>query len=77
MTYHSGRQFSTKDRDNDEYAKSCAVEYHGAWWYNACHQSNLNGQYLLQQINPRGVSWNSWKSSFYSLKRAEMKIRPL
>jgi len=77
MTYHSGRQFSTKDRDNDEYSKSCAQEHHGAWWYKRCHFSNLNGKYLVQQGVPRGVSWYQWKGRHYSLKRAEMKIRPL
>jgi len=77
MTYHSGGQFSTKDRDNDESSTSCAQEHRGAWWYKFCHYSNLNGKYLVQQFDPKGVSWYQWKGRPYSLKRVEMKIRPL
>ena len=39
-------QFSTNDNDNDLEAASCAQTYKGAWWYNHCLHSNLNGLYL-------------------------------
>ncbi|KAI8493472.1 Fibrinogen C domain-containing protein 1 [Branchiostoma belcheri] len=75
LAYHDGKQFSTKDRDNDEYSRSCAQSNKGAWWYNACHHSNLNGLYYLgTQRNGDGVNWHSWQR--YSLKRTEMKLRP-
>uniref|UniRef100_H2YNW9 Fibrinogen C-terminal domain-containing protein n=1 Tax=Ciona savignyi TaxID=51511 RepID=H2YNW9_CIOSA len=46
MSEHSGYQFSTFDRDNDNlnyYCGSscnCAENNHGGWWYNGCMQSN-------------------------------------
>ncbi|XP_071088160.1 fibroleukin-like [Haliotis cracherodii] len=51
LRYHDGREFSTKDRDRDRHRLvNCAVKHTGAWWYNACHLSNLNGQYNITSI---------------------------
>ena len=74
---HNGMQFSTKDRDNDLNAvEVCAVMYRGAWWYNNCHHSNLNGLYLSGQTNNQGVRWQLFHPSFrYSLRYSEMKLR--
>ena len=70
-------QFSTKDNDNDRKSYSCAERYKGAWWYNACHESNLNGLYLngSQSSYADGVNWGSFKGHRYSLKRTEMKVK--
>jgi ficolin len=71
--------FSTKDRDNDmNPANHCAKDFAGAWWYNACHRSNLNGYYHVGRHDPHGtgINWYTWKGQHYSLKKTEMKFRP-
>lgn len=79
LNAHNGSQFSTTDRDNDQYSGSCSIIYRGAWWFTpGCHSSNLNGYYFRGANSPsgQGVVWYHWKSSFdYSLKFVEMKIR--
>ena len=76
---HSGKRFSTKDEDHDNHAGSCAVTYKGAWWYDQCHSSNLNGVYLAGSHSSYadGVNWLAWRGYHYSLKSVEMKMRPL
>jgi len=76
---HRDRPFSTKDRDNDNTSRNCATLYKGAWWYNSCHHSNLNGLYHKGKHSSYGdgVNWYHWKGDYYSAKRAEMKIKPV
>jgi len=75
---HRGLSFSTKDRDYDNYSSgNCAVDKKGAWWYNSCYKSNLNGQYLPGKLDQNeGMNWYTWKNSWYSVKSSQMKIRP-
>ena len=71
-------RFSTNNNDNDgNPAASCAQVYKGAWWYNSCHRSNLNGLYLKGQHSSHadGVNWKEFRGQFYSLKRTEMKVK--
>jgi len=78
MTYHANRPFSTKDRDNDAYGYHCAQVCKGAWWYGACHDSNLNGAYLGGPYTSsiKGIVWEYWRGDYYSLKKVTMKLRP-
>ena len=77
---HNGQRFSTPDRDYDIYGDHCAVVFHGPWWHQACYNSLLTGKYYTsggpRSSPPYGVNWYHWKSSYYSLRVAEMKIRP-
>ncbi|XP_038062100.1 ficolin-2-like [Patiria miniata] len=75
---HRGRPFSTKDRDNDRSSNSCANHYTGAWWFNSCWYSHLNGRYFPDENagSYQGVQWESWKSS-YSLETCSMKMREI
>ncbi|XP_060600056.1 fibrinogen-like protein 1 [Ruditapes philippinarum] len=75
---HNGAMFSTYDRDHDtSRTMNCAKSNHGAWWYNSCHYSNLNGQYYNQpgKMHYTGINWWDWKKKYYSLKKVEMKFR--
>ena len=77
--FFSNMQFSTKDKDNDPSAiYNCAQTFKGAWWYRDCHRSNLNGLYLkgTHSTFADGVNWHSFRGYYYSLKRAEMKVKP-
>ncbi|KAK7088902.1 hypothetical protein V1264_024492 [Littorina saxatilis] len=75
---HSGMQFTTRDADHDTLSSgNCAQERHGAWWYTGCTHSNLNGRYKdSRQWGYDGMFWHTL-DGYYSLKFAEMKMRPL
>uniref|UniRef100_A0A1W7R9M0 Ryncolin n=1 Tax=Hadrurus spadix TaxID=141984 RepID=A0A1W7R9M0_9SCOR len=77
LEYHNGMKFTTSDVHNDLFLKNCASLFHGAWWFNTCHLSNLNGLYLKDDHIPytKGIVWYSWKKYDDSLLFAEMKIR--
>ena len=74
LTNHNGLRFSTKDQDNDASKQNCATDraIQGAWWYNDCRTSNLNGVYRNGADNGTMV-WGYIRH----IKRAEMKIRPV
>ena len=77
MAVHNGQFFSTKDQDNDSFYGVCTQIHEGAWWFNACMDSNLNDEYYHQgQVEyVRGVQWETWKGNYYSLKTCSMKVR--
>ena len=69
----NGCKFSTEDEDNDNWGSNCASKHQGAWWYNSCTKSNLNG--LYDGSDHQAITWHSWKNSCVPLKFSEMKIR--
>ena len=75
---HNGVQFSTWDRDNDNYAQRCSNDFDGhGWWFNSCYNCNLNGPYIcgpVQRLSV-GVIWGTFRSHSHSLKYTEMKMR--
>ncbi|XP_014669352.1 PREDICTED: techylectin-5B-like [Priapulus caudatus] len=79
LTRHRNMAWTTKDNDHDLYSGNCAVTCHGAWWYENCHDSNLNGVFLLgpHKSFADGINWRAWKDYYYSLRRSVMKVRPV
>ncbi|KAH8394735.1 hypothetical protein KR222_003905 [Zaprionus bogoriensis] len=80
LSYSKYMKFSTYDRDNDNSTLNCAAQFSGAWWYNSCMYSNLNGQYLggeyAKDLLGRGDCWAQWKGVNYSYKTVKMLIKP-
>ncbi|XP_019859075.1 PREDICTED: fibrinogen-like protein 1 [Amphimedon queenslandica] len=77
LAHHNGIRFSTKDNDNDHRTHwHCAQEDIGAWWFNSCFQSHLNGPYYTNPTGNgewNGIIWNDWPGPYYSLRFTEMK----
>ena len=75
LSYHNNMMFSTRDVDNDNWKTgSCSNDLTGGWWFNDCHNSNLNGQFLGNAKAYHGIGWVRFKHNL-SLKFVEMKIR--
>uniref|UniRef100_A0A182W260 Fibrinogen C-terminal domain-containing protein n=1 Tax=Anopheles minimus TaxID=112268 RepID=A0A182W260_9DIPT len=80
---HKDEVFSTYDQDNDRYSESCATRFLGAWWFNKCFNSHLNGKYLrdktvinLETINNQaGICWERFRGLLYSLKSTKMMYK--
>ena len=54
----------------------------GGWWYRACADSNLNGQYIQSEDLTAcegecfGVRWGPWHDEInYSLKASMMMVK--
>ena len=80
LSYHSGSDFSAEDEDSDEDGKKCAKEYGAGWWFKNCppdsanEWSNLNGKYLGDTEDEKGIIWKSF-AGLRSLKSTQMKFQ--
>ncbi|XP_075882665.1 angiopoietin-related protein 7 [Nelusetta ayraudi] len=80
LRYHNNTNFSTGDKDNDKCVDHCASLRKGGYWYNCCTDSNLNGVFYRYGQHTRssdGITWYGWHGSNYSLKKVEIKVRPV
>ena len=87
MAISNGRPFSTRDRDNDAWSRNCAAVFGGAWWYNACFHSNLNGGYEYHtpedggSVTDPGANRLVWftgssPTRWSHFTKVQMKVRP-
>lgn len=79
LSGHNKMMFTTQDQDHDAHGEgNCAVIYYGAWWYGACHSSNLNGKYFPGPGNhtsfANGVNWQPFMGYHESMKKAVMAL---
>ncbi|XP_059169200.1 ficolin-1-like [Physella acuta] len=75
LTEHNAQMFTTYDRDNDAQGTvNCAETYLGAWWYKACHQSNLNGKWRDVTYG-EGLNWLTLTGYYENVIFSEMKMR--
>lgn len=51
MRYHTGRPFSTRDKNPDPLGIHCARAYMGGWRYKNCYKTNLNGLFGINSNN--------------------------
>ncbi|XP_038118772.1 ficolin-2 isoform X2 [Culex quinquefasciatus] len=71
----NGKKFSTFDVDNDEDSSlSCASERRGAWWYDYCSHSNLNGPHTNEEKRA-SMYWYAFSNKYQGLKISKMMIR--
>ncbi|XP_028140671.1 fibrinogen-like protein 1 isoform X1 [Diabrotica virgifera virgifera] len=74
---HYNQKFTTFDVDQDQDSDgNCAQKREGAWWYNNCIDSNLNGKFMTEEkYSLRGLIWYSLKK-YENLAGSRMMIRP-
>uniref|UniRef100_A0A8D8ESD7 Angiopoietin-related protein 6 n=2 Tax=Culex pipiens TaxID=7175 RepID=A0A8D8ESD7_CULPI len=71
----NGKKFSTFDVDNDENLRTnCASERRGAWWYDSCSHSNLNGPHTNEEKRA-SMYWYAFSNKYQGLKISKMMIR--
>ncbi|XP_050731213.1 fibrinogen C domain-containing protein 1-like [Eriocheir sinensis] len=77
--FHSGRRFSTLDRDQDlARNKSCAQDKEGGWWFHACYSAHPNGRFptiLTRLTDGKEIRWWASREHVLVLTHFEMKIR--
>ena len=80
LELHNKKKFTTKDNDNDNHFRNCAVYNNGyPWWFDECYfyQSLLTFMYYDKQNSKykAGPKWYRLHNNRNSLKSATMMFR--
>lgn len=73
LLLHEGLPFSTFDQDHDNENGNCAIGHRGAWWYDKCGVSNLNGDYHATITNT-SIFWEYLAGYTYFIEHVVMQI---
>jgi len=69
-------QFSTYDRDRDQWGGNCGQSYNGGWWYNECYSANPNGRYLTPgTVDPTSMNYVAYGGNWESLRTIKLMFR--
>ena len=79
LNYHSGRKFSTYDRDNDENPTyHCAVRLKAGWWFKVCARVYLNSVYGGDgEITSKNMRMDSLGNGWEPIRAVTIKIRAI
>jgi ficolin len=77
MARQNGQKFYAHNKDFDLHRRHCAQLFKRRWWYEMCHNSNLNGLYLEgnHKSFADGVNWRQLNGYYYSMKMTTMMAR--
>ncbi|XP_021375255.1 angiopoietin-related protein 6-like [Mizuhopecten yessoensis] len=73
---HNYMAFSTKDKDNDLAAGSCANSFKSGYWYSQCSSCNINGPMKPDtgRQDRYAVIWFTFSNKFMPLRKIKMLI---
>ena len=74
LRLNNGMAFTSRDRDNDLFGDNCAVYLSGAWWYEGCGTTWINGEYPsdIKMFYIDRTDWNDVPLITYTEMRIQM-----
>lgn len=78
LSDHSGIAFSAGETDNDNSVTDCADIFASGWWFDACLESNLNGEAGTNTSGTPGygIVWKTITGESETLRNSVIMLRP-